>query len=72
MRLRHFGAWHEALVAAALPAAALSDALGDRRQWTKSVTGTGHHAAAPAGCASAASSEGISFGVPRRSCAHAE
>ena len=35
--LRHFGAWHDALVAAELPAAALSDALGDRRQWTKSL-----------------------------------
>jgi hypothetical protein len=35
--IRNFGAWHKALVATELPADALSDALGDRRQWTKSL-----------------------------------
>ena len=35
--IRHFGSWHEALVAAEISADALSEALGDRRQWTKTL-----------------------------------
>ena len=35
--VRNFGSWHDALVAAELPAPTMSEALGDRRQWTKTL-----------------------------------